>query len=233
MTKASINRELQILLVRHGESVWNFQNLIQGQSPLAPGLTRAGMEQARTAADLIGGTDARLVLSSDLRRAVETAKPIACSLKARLDLDPRLRERALGEAEGQPSDSIDAGATGLSGELVTNVDAHPPGGESLRQLYARVAGFVDDLFSRRMDGPVVLVTHGGVVRVLRAYLAGIRPEQMKWEPVLNAFVIRVVASKADASGYMNCETRLSGLRAIYEAGSQESVGKFTRQRGTI
>jgi len=69
-----------LFLVRHGESGWNRERLIQGQSRMAPGLTTAGREDASGAADDLAGSGADLILASDLRRAVETALPIAARL---------------------------------------------------------------------------------------------------------------------------------------------------------
>src|SRR5271166_4238418 len=132
----------RLFLVRHGESDWNIEGLVQGQLPAAPGLTRTGVEQALAAAEALAITAAELVLSSDLRRATETASLIAARLGVPLQLDPRLRERALGAAEGRSSVALDPAEIGYSGEVVTDADARPAGGESLRQLHARVSRFL-------------------------------------------------------------------------------------------
>lgn len=181
----------RLFLVRHGESGWNREGLIQGQSRAAPGLTGAGREHAAAAACYLSGSGASLVLSSDLCRARETAAPIAARLGVALRLEPRLRERDFGAAEGRPSDRADPRELGFSGELVTDPDASPAGGESLRQFYERIRGLLGDLLSTRPARRVVLVTHGGPVRIARACLAGHGAGEMRWPPVLNGSVLEI------------------------------------------
>jgi 2,3-bisphosphoglycerate-dependent phosphoglycerate mutase len=184
--------DVDLLLVRHGESVWNSRNLVQGQSPRAPGLTTVGERQALALATQLRNIGAELVFSSDLRRAVETALPIASVLGVPLEKDLRLRERAFGALEGLPNDDVDPAEMGIEGTYVTNIDTRPRGGESVRELYSRTAGFFDDLTRlRRLEHPVVIVTHGGVVRVAIAYLTGKEPEDLAWPQVQNGSVVKI------------------------------------------
>jgi 2,3-bisphosphoglycerate-dependent phosphoglycerate mutase len=178
-----------LFLVRHGESGWNRERLIQGQSRMAPGLTTAGREDASGAADDLAGSGADLILASDLRRAVETALPIAARLGVPLRLESRLRERLLGTAEGRPSDQVHPHVLGVTGRRVTDPDARPPGGESVRQLYERVTGLLSDLLSSSPGRRLILVTHGGPIRVARAYLAGLGAAEMTWPTVPNGSIV--------------------------------------------
>jgi len=179
----------QLFLVRHGESGWNREGLVQGQSPDAPGLTGTGRAQAARVAARLAGTGATLVLTSDLRRAAETAAFIARRLWAPVRTEPRLRERAIGAAEGRRNDDVDVAELGFLGTTVIDPDAAPAGGESLRQLYARVTGLLGALLADSADRRVVLVTHGGPVRVTQAWLAGLGPAGMPWPEVLNCEVL--------------------------------------------
>src|SRR5579875_1756898 len=99
---------LVVWLVRHAEGVWNQAGLVQGQAD-APGLTPSGAAHARALAEFLAGTGAAAVVSSDLRRAVETARPIAARLGATLVTDRRLRERNLGRLEGGPASLLGPG----------------------------------------------------------------------------------------------------------------------------
>ena len=106
--------------------------------------------------------------------------------------DSRLRERSLGVLEGAPSATIGPSVTGLDAGRVADPDARPAGGESVRDLYRRAAEFIDELAAAVDDdgaGDVVVVAHGGTVRVLEAYLRGIPADQMAWGPVGNTAVI--------------------------------------------
>jgi probable phosphoglycerate mutase len=186
-------------LARHGESTWNALGLVQGQVA-EPALTRRGLGQAekvaKTLAAGLAGTEVRGLYSSDLRRAVQTARPLGALLGRDAVADPRLRERSFGEAEGIPSRLLSAGDSGIDGERVIDADASPTGGESVRGLYYRAAAFVESLVIGPAGeaagsggaGDVVLVVHGGVVRVLAAWLDGVSPEEMHWGPVGNGLV---------------------------------------------
>lgn len=184
-----MKRPATLVLVRHGESGWNRERLIQGQSRMAPGLTAAGREDASGAADDLAGSGADLILASDLRRAVETALPIAARLGVPLRLESRLRERLLGTAEGRPGHQVHPHELGVTGRRVTDPDARPPGGESVRQLYDRVTGLLSDLLSGSPGGRLILVTHGGPIRVARAYLAGLGAAEMPWPTVPNGSIV--------------------------------------------
>jgi 2,3-bisphosphoglycerate-dependent phosphoglycerate mutase len=188
----------RLFIVRHGESGWNRMDLVQGQSPAAPGLTGQGREHAAAAASRLAGSGATVILTSDLRRARETALPIAAALGVPTRLEPRLRERDLGAAQGRPAADVTPAETGFADERVTDPDARPSGGESIRELYRRVTDLLGELAASVPDGRIVLVTHGGPVRVARAYLAGLGPAAMGWPPVLNGSVLEVAC--ADLTG---------------------------------
>jgi broad specificity phosphatase PhoE len=179
-------------LVRHGESTWNVAGLAQGHNDEAE-LTERGLRQAAEAAAQFGYRPVRAIYASDLRRAQQTAAAFAAVLGLPVCADVRLRERSLGVLEGTAHKVIGASATGLADGLVIDPDVRPPAGESVRDLYRRAAGFCDDLAADLRDGSgdVVVVAHGGTVRVLDAYLNGVTVDQMAWRPVDNATIVRI------------------------------------------
>jgi broad specificity phosphatase PhoE len=181
-------------LVRHGESTWNTLGLAQGRGDRAE-LTSRGQRQAAEAAMRFGGHHVRALYASDLRRALQTAASFSGVLRLPVFADSRLRERSLGVLEGTPAVAIDPALTGLADGRVTDPDARPAGGESVRDLYQRAAGFAEELAAARDEddqaGDVVVVAHGGTLRVLEAYLTGVPVEQMAWPPLENARVLRI------------------------------------------
>jgi 2,3-bisphosphoglycerate-dependent phosphoglycerate mutase len=196
-------------LVRHGESTWNIAGLAQGHNDEAE-LTERGLEQATEAAGQFHGRAVRAIYASDLRRARQTAAAFASVLDLPVHTDARLRERSLGVLEGSLSITIDESVTGLAGGLVIDPDARPPAGESVRDLYLRAAEFCDDLAARLREdrdaspgsaeagprdaeGDVLVIAHGGTVRVLDAYVHGVTVDQMTWPPVDNATIFRIPA----------------------------------------
>ena len=190
-------------LVRHGESTWNVLGLAQGYDDQAE-LTSRGMRQAAEVAAGFGGVAIRAIYASDLRRAQQTAAPLAAAAGVPVVLDARLRERCLGVLEGTPAAANGPSATGLDlvGGRLVDPDTRPEGGESVRDLYRRAAAFIDDLTADALpvisgerdggqrDGDVVVVAHGGTLRVLRAYLSGVPVEQMDWAPLDNGTVLQ-------------------------------------------
>ena len=87
--------------------------------------------------------------------------------------------------------AVPAALSGVAGDRVIDPDARPPEGESLRDLYWRVADFADDVLSPGGLREVAVVAHGGTLRVLTAYLRGILVERMTWEPIGNGCIVRL------------------------------------------
>ena len=135
-------------LVRHGESTWNALGLAQGHCDQAR-LTRRGEHQAWAVAARLRSRPIGALYASDLRRAQQTAAPLATVLGLPVTSDARLRERCLGVLEGTDAAAIHPAVSGLRAHRVVDADARPPGGESLRDFYRRVAEFADDLAGRR------------------------------------------------------------------------------------
>ena len=175
---------LTLLLVRHGQSEWNAAGLLQGQTAHVP-LTELGHAQAAEAARELAALRPGVLVSSDLRRAVQTAEHCARATGLTVTTTPALREQGYGVLEGRPSREL--------WDVVDWTDPHwaAEGGESLAQLHARVAGYLDRL---RADPPadvVALVTHGDTIRAIGAVAAGDGPEAMPAVTPPNGSVTRV------------------------------------------
>jgi alpha-ribazole phosphatase len=92
--------------------------------------------------------------------------------------DPRLQELDFGAWEGQGWDAIDRASLDAWAEDLQHARAH--GGESLAQFTRRVTQWFDDV-STRETGPVHVMTHAGVIRVLTGYLLGVEPSSaIQW-----------------------------------------------------
>lgn len=179
-------------LVRHGESTWNIAGLAQGHNDEAE-LTERGLRQAAEAAAQFGYRPVRAIYASDLRRAQQTAAAFAAVLGLPVHLDARLRERCLGVLEGTAHKTIGQSDLGHGNGRLFDPDVRPAAGESVRDLYQRAAAFCDDLAAGPRDGSgdVLVIAHGGTVRVLDAYLSGVPVDQMTWRPVDNATIVRI------------------------------------------
>lgn len=158
-----------LLLVRHGETDWNRDGRWQGQSDTQ--LNDVGREQAARVAEELDGVD--VVYSSDLARARETADIVARRLGLEVHVDERLRERGFGAWEGKTAPEIeaefrDAHARWLAGDGPGADDAEP-----FADFAARVNAFLDDVLARHPEETVLVVAHGGSIRVMHAFASGL------------------------------------------------------------
>ncbi|HEX2316692.1 MAG TPA: histidine phosphatase family protein [Thermomonospora sp.] len=142
-------------LVQHGE---------KDQTPGDPGLTEAGRWQAARTGDRLRAAGVVTVWSSPLRRAVQTAEPIASACGVDVQTDLRLRERMNWDGSlSWPDFLVEWDRT------VTDRDYVPVVGDSSRQAGERLYDFLTEHQGRR--GPVAMVVHGGVtVDLLRTLL---------------------------------------------------------------
>jgi probable phosphoglycerate mutase len=156
-------------LVRHGESEWNLAGRVQGQSQEAGSLTAAGQAQAEQTARRLAERHPRAeaILTSDLRRARDTAEIIAGVLGLPVDQDAELREQRLGDLEGRRF--ADTFGDGTVQDVIDGLwrypDRRPTGGESITDLYRRVHQALARCAEQHSGGELILVTHGGPVRV--------------------------------------------------------------------
>lgn len=179
-----------VTLVRHGESTWNDAKRIQGQNNEAL-LTDEGREQAREVAKSLRNLGFRRLVTSDLARAFDTAALIGTSLGLELEIDPLLRERDFGELEGQQLSSRTNEISGIVDGVLVDPDATPPGGESFRDVVARAQQFLDRVRREGQPSRLLVITHGGTIRALRAASSSTTLEGMTWDAVGNCSVWRI------------------------------------------
>ncbi len=160
------------ILARHGESEANAEGWLSGHVDTP--LTARGREQARALGAALRDQPLALAVSSDLARAWETARiALADRPEVPLQRHPELRERRLGDWAGRRHAVLRE--AGELERLTTWEGAPPGGGESLSALAARAWPRMAEI-EARTDGPVLVVAHGGVLRVLLAVLDGLDRE---------------------------------------------------------
>ena len=195
----------QWIFLRHGESEANRARVFSGHHDV--GLTALGETQARQAGreigELLGEAQLDLVLSSDLQRAVRTAVLATDAAEQTADVlcDPSLRERHLGEWQGESIDKLKA-----SGERAILHTWHgcAPGGESLAALAQRS---ITTLAHLEPAENVLLVGHGGLIRVLIGLLDGLDTTLIGPMSIPNGIpILRVVPS----GRWADIATKLSG-----------------------
>jgi glucosyl-3-phosphoglycerate phosphatase len=172
-------RVRRLVMLRHGQTDYNLGSRMQGQ--LDTELSELGRVQAVAAAEALAKLQPLLIVSSDLRRAYDTAVKLGEQTGLQVVADDRLRETHLGDWQGLTHTEIDAEAPGA--RLAWREDATwaPHGGESRVDVAARSLPLVAELVSgepewgdpHQPDRPVVLVAHGGLIAALSAALLGL------------------------------------------------------------
>jgi broad specificity phosphatase PhoE len=160
-----------IHLARHGETDWNRELRWQGHSD--PPLNERGRRQARALADAVSRTRLAAVYSSDLSRASETAQIVASRLELPLSVDPGLREIDVGSWEGFTLAEIEAHSPEAVARWEERGEHGWEGGESHEQMAARVHEAVHSIAARHEGEEVLVVSHGGPIRALKALAAGL------------------------------------------------------------
>jgi probable phosphoglycerate mutase len=145
--------ELDVWLIRHGETEWSAAGRFAGWTDLA--LTATGEAQANALAGSLPAGPGVRAWTSDLRRCVDTARRAGLRATA----DPRLRELDFGDIDGATWDELSAD---VQQQVLAFDGFAAPNGESVEHMRARVQEFLRSLGA----GCHVVVTHGGVVRQL-------------------------------------------------------------------
>lgn len=210
-----LGRKSTLVLVRHGESQGNRQNIFTGWRDLE--LTERGIAEAkRVGAALVqDGFRFGAAFSSALIRANRSAQLILDAMGSDLEIDasPALNERDYGELTGLDKDAARA-RWGADQVLLwrRSYEVAPPGGESLRDTAARVLPF----YIRRIlpavvgRGPVLVVAHGNSIRALAMALEGIAPADISRFEVATGEVL-LYRLNADTSIAERAVRRLSAL----------------------
>lgn len=156
---------MRLLLVRHGEALGNREGRYLGWED--PPLTAAGEAQAARLARRLEKVDLSLIVSSDLRRASDTAAVIAAPHGLPVGIRSGLREAHFGEWSGLTYEEISRLAARRLEAWTADPERHaPPGGETLTQLRDRAIAALP-----RQDGALV-VAHGGTLRALLSRWTG-------------------------------------------------------------
>lgn len=203
-------------LVRHGQTAWNAEDRIQGWTRV--GLDETGRRQAEKLAAFLARShpEIGLVASSDLPRALDTAKTIVATepfTELSVRVDPAWRERNFGEFQGLDSSTffeeypeysiLDHGAAGAN--------RTPKDGESYAEFDTRVVDAWTAFVETLPVDAACLVAHSNVVRQIRAHIEGMNYREAITDiDVANCSVTEIRVTDADASiGYRNRDSFLS------------------------
>ena len=158
----------RLLLVRHGQTVWNLQGRYQGRTDVP--LTLDGQRQAAALAAQLRAEPIAAVYSSTLQRAYDTARPIAASHGLPVVRDERLNEINQGEWEGLHVSEIARGWPALFAQWERDpLAVRLPGGETLQEVQARVLAVLQEIARAWPRQTVCIVAHKVTVAAIRCW----------------------------------------------------------------
>jgi probable phosphoglycerate mutase len=172
---------MKLYLIRHGQTPGNVRGALDTALP-GPSLTDLGHQQAAALAERLSGEPIVAVYASQAIRARQTAAPVAEKLGLEVQVIEGVKEVDAGELEGRTDrDAVIAYMEALRKWTMGEFGVRVPGGETGEQVRSRMSEAVDQLRAKHEqtdpDGVVVLVSHGGAMRLGAEWLAdNVRPE---------------------------------------------------------
>ena len=162
---------MKLYSARHGQTDYNKEDLILGRTDLP--LNSTGMAQAEefaAAVELLGDVD--IIIASPMKRAQATARAAAERCGIEIVTDERLREWNYGEYEGKSR--YTEGFAENKREFAVKMGRR---GESLFQLCHRVYSALDEIMAKYSGKNVLLISHGGVCRIIETYFNEMTTEE--------------------------------------------------------
>ncbi|MEI2405738.1 histidine phosphatase family protein [Niallia taxi] len=157
MLKETGEKQMDLGLIRHGSTAWNKEGRAQGSSDIP--LDEEGLKGAKLLAERLQEGDWKIIYSSDLTRARQTAEIIANKLQIKLVLDERLRETKGGLIEG----TTEAERIERWGMNWREQDL---GIESSASVKARTQSFVKELAATAVQQNTLIVSHGALLKAI-------------------------------------------------------------------
>ncbi len=161
----------ELILARHGETVWNVEKIYRGRTDV--NLDKVGIKQAELLGKYLSNWELAAIYSSPLSRATDTANIIARYQKIGVQIAEGLVDFDYGEWQSLPEQEVKRLYPDLLNEWHNNPHkVRMPAGESLEDVRRRAIEVVNDAFSK-YQGSVVLVSHRVVIKVLICSLLGL------------------------------------------------------------
>ncbi len=195
-------------IVRHGQTDWNAQGIIQGHKNSH--LTEEGIEQAKALAHEFRNVPFSAIYSSDLSRAHQTAEIVAEAHQLPVITNPKLRERSSGVLEGRHRDVVrkELNHLYLARTQMSDQERHVhrmvKGMESDEDVVRRFIDFLHEATAMHRGERVLIVTHGALMRIFLFYLEFARHSQLPSGIVSNTGYMVV---STDGKQYQVLETK--------------------------
>lgn len=160
-----------VLLIRHGQSKGNTERRFGGHT--ATPLSSRGRKQAEATARFLKSESITAIYSSDLARAIETARPLSSLTNLPVHNADAFRERSVGVMEGLTfEDAAQRHPEQYAALLRRDFEHVLTGGESYRQLLDRARQKLDEIIAANHGGKIVVFSHTGTICILALHLMG-------------------------------------------------------------
>lgn len=176
------NKYCTIYLVRHGQTDWNLAKRIQGRNPVP--LNKYGINQAKRIALALKNKKISAVYASDIQRTIETAEVIAVEHDLAIIQTKLMRERAYGALVGNSDDSMPEKLRRRLEKYYSISDTvkrwkYRPmfRHESNRDVQVRTIRFLRTVAMANIGKNIVVVTHGGVIKIILAALGWVSKDE--------------------------------------------------------
>ena len=160
-----------VLLIRHGQSEGNAERRFGGHT--ATPLSFRGRKQANATAEALKNDSIAVIYSSDLARAVETARPLATATRLPIITTEAFRERSVGVMEGLTFEAAAQEHPEEYAALLRRDFEHVlSGGESYRQLLDRARNKLDEIIAEHRGRRIAVFSHTGTICIMTLHLMG-------------------------------------------------------------
>lgn len=160
---------MKIYVARHGQTEWNKDNKVCGRTDIS--LTNIGIEQAKNLAQKLSSQNIDVIISSPLKRAVQTSEIISKTCNAPIVIDKRLIEQNYGIYEG-----VDRKMENFLKNKKNFAYSYPKG-ESMLRVASRVYPLIDELKDKYVDKNILILSHGGVCRIINTYFCNMTNDE--------------------------------------------------------
>ncbi|NBU31609.1 MAG: histidine phosphatase family protein [Actinobacteria bacterium] len=165
-----------LVLWRHGRTSWNSVSRFQGQEDVP--LDEVGFDQVRRAAQTLVGLQPTHIVSSDLSRALDTARALARLAELEVQVDPDLRETFAGQWQGLTKTELMERFASDYSAWGGDSNVRPGGGETRLEVAQRVMRAINGALTSVPDGgTLVVASHGGALRAGLGRLLALEPAQ--------------------------------------------------------
>lgn len=160
---------MRLYVARHGQTQYNLEQRICGRADVE--LTNRGLMQANDLAEQMVNYSVDLIISSPLQRARKTAEIVGQKVGAPVIYEDRLMERDFGLTDGTYE-----GTPGFT-HTFQQFGYQYPEGETLLRVVQRVYNLLDEIKFRYENKNIMIISHGGVCRVINSYFSSLSNEE--------------------------------------------------------